>query len=105
MKPEVFDKTIIVWEGKPYMLLATQPGYTGNVCKECDLKELCMGAGYEYRFRELCCPDEGDAPYRFVENWNHIDLPFFEVIESQREYVAQPDESKFIQSDNEPKSE
>lgn len=101
MKAEVYDKTIIVWDGKPYMLQTTPTGYTGDVCQECDLKELCMGAGEEYRFRDLCCPDLGEAPYRFVENWNHIDLPFFEVIESQREYITPPDESKLIQGPEE----
>ena len=100
MKAEVYDKTIIVWNGTPYMLLTTPKGYSGDVCQECDLKEMCMGTGEEYRFRELCSPDEGEAPYRFVEDWNSIDIPFFEVIELQREYVTPPNESKLIQNED-----
>lgn len=101
MKAEVYDKTIIVWEGKPFTLQTTSLGYSGDVCQECDLKAMCMGTGEEYRFRELCSPDEGEAPYRFVENWNIIDIPFFEVIELQREYVTPPNESRLIQAKEE----
>lgn len=99
MKAEVYDKTIIVWEGKPYFLQPTPLGYVGDVCQDCQLKEWCMGAGEEYRFRELCSPDEGEAPYRFIEDWNSVDKPFIEVIESQVEYVATPSESRLIQSE------
>lgn len=99
MKPEVYDKTIIVWNGKPYFLQTTPLGYTGAVCHECQLKELCMGTGIEYRFKELCSPDEGEAPYRFIEDWDNVDKPFIEVIESQVEYVALPSESRLIQDE------
>lgn len=99
MKPEVYDKTIIVWNGKPYFLQTTPLGYTGDVCQDCQLKDMCMGTNEEYRFRELCSPDEGEAPYRFIEDWNNVDKPFIEVIESQVEYVAPPSESRLIQNE------
>lgn len=105
MKAEVYDKTIIVWDGRPFFLQTTPLGYSGDVCQDCQLKAMCMGAGEEYRFRELCSPDEGEAPYRFVEGWENVDMPFLEVIESQREYVTPPSEARLIQGDNEPKSE
>lgn len=105
MKAEVYDKTIIVWDGRPFFLQTTPLGYAGDVCQDCQLKDKCMGAGEEYRFRDLCSPDEGEAPYRFIEGWENVDMPFIEVIESQRVYVSPPSESRLIQSDNEPKSE
>lgn len=104
MKAEMYDKTIIVWDGRPYFLQTTPLGYKGDVCEKCALKDLCMGAGEEYRFRDLCCPDLGEAPYRFVEGWENVDMPFIEVIESQRVYIAPPSESRLIQSEDEPKS-
>jgi hypothetical protein len=99
MKPEVYDKTIIVWNGRPFFLQTTPLGYSGDVCQDCQLKEWCMGSGEEYRFRDLCSPDEGEAPYRFIEDWNNVDKPFIEVIESQVEYVAPPSESRLIQGE------
>ena len=99
MKAEVYDKTIIVWDGRPFFLQTTPLGYTGDVCQDCQLKEWCMGSGEEYRFRDLCSPDEGEAPYRFIEDWNNVDKPFIEVIESQVEYVALPSESRLIQAE------
>ena len=97
MKAEVYDKTIIVWDGRPYFLQTTPLGYVGDVC----LKDMCMGSGEEYRFRDLCSPDEGEAPYRFIDGWENVDMPFIEVIESQRVYVSPPDESRLIQSPEE----
>lgn len=99
MKAEMYDKTIIVWDGRPFFLQTTPLGYTGDVCEKCALKDLCMGAGEEYRFRDLCCPDLDEAPYRFVEGWENVDMPFIEVIESQRVYIAPPSESRLIQSE------
>lgn len=99
MNAEVYDKTIIVWDGRPYFLQTTPLGYVGDVCEKCALKDLCMGASEEYRFRDLCCPDLGEAPYRFVEGWENVDMPFLEVIESQRVYVSPPSESRLIQSE------
>lgn len=99
MNAEVYDKTIIVWDGRPYFLQTTPLGYKGDVCEKCDLKDLCMGTGEEYRFRDLCSPDLGEAPYRFLEGWENVDMPFLEVIESQRVYVSPPSESRLIQGE------
>lgn len=97
MKQEIYYKTVLIYEGIPYFLATTPKGYHGEVCKECDLRWLCMGIGEEYRFRDLCSPDDGEAPYRFVVDTESDDKTLIDIIMSQQVFNGMPKESKLIQ--------
>ncbi len=67
------SRTILVINGKPYRLVATEVPTSVCPCDMCDLRRLCAGQDDVLPLYPLCTPIGTKTSYFFMEDWDAID--------------------------------
>ena len=70
---EKYWPTVILVEGKPYVLTKQQTVTKNDPCTLCDLKEKCNADRIPVRFYPLCTSDNRDDGWYFAEDWSAYD--------------------------------
>lgn len=76
----MFWPTVILVEGKPYVLTKQQTVSKNDVCALCDLKKMCNADGIPVRFYPLCMSDKRDGEWYFAEDWSAYDKKVMEYL-------------------------
>lgn len=61
--------TILVINGKPYRLVATEKPISFCPCDMCDLSDLCAGKDDTLPLYPLCSPIRTKTSFFFMEDW------------------------------------
>lgn len=75
-----FWPTIVIVEGRPYVLTKLQTLYKNDPCAWCDLKTKCNAEGIPVRFFPLCMSDNRDDGWFFAEDWSVYDASVMEFL-------------------------
>lgn len=65
--------SVILHDGKPYLLKKLTRKGVNDPCSMCDLRGLCMGKRLELMFYDLCTSDGRDDGYYYEEDWSIYD--------------------------------
>lgn len=76
----MFWPTIVIVEGRPYVLTKQQTVTKNDPCAVCDLKSKCNADGMPVRFFPLCTADKRDDGWFFTEDWSIYDTPVMEFL-------------------------
>ncbi len=69
----MFWPTVIIVEGRPYVLTKQEIVTKNDPCAVCDLKSKCNADGIPVRFYPLCTADKRDDGWYFAEDWSVYD--------------------------------
>ena len=72
--------TVVIVEGRPYVLTKQQTVTKNDPCAICDLKSKCNVDGILVKFYPLCMSDERDDGWFFAEDWSIYDTPVMEFL-------------------------
>lgn len=76
----MFWPTVILVEGKPYVLTKQQTVFKNDPCAVCDLKRMYNADGIPVRFYPLCTADKRDDGWYFAEDWSAYDKLVMEYL-------------------------
>lgn len=79
----MFWPTIVIVEGRPYVLTKQQTIHKNDPCALCDLKSRCYADGFPVRFFPLCMSDKRDDGWFFAEDWSIYDKPVMEYLNKE----------------------
>lgn len=79
----MFWPTVIIVEGKPYVLTKQQTVTENDPCALCDLRSKCYADDFPVRFFPLCMSDDRDDGWFFVEDWSVYDTPVKEFLNDE----------------------
>ena len=65
--------SVILHNGRPYVLKKLTRKGVNDSCSMCDLRQLCMGMRDSARFFELCTSDGRDDGWYYEEDWSIYD--------------------------------
>lgn len=65
--------SVILHNGRPYVLKKLTRKGVNDPCSMCDLRQLCMGMRDSARFFELCTSDGRDDGWYYEEDWSIYD--------------------------------
>lgn len=65
--------SVILHNGRPYLLKKLTRKGVNDPCSMCDLRHLCMGMKDSARFFELCTSDGRDDGWYYEEDWSIYD--------------------------------
>lgn len=72
-KKDEYWPSVIIHNGRPYLLKKLTRKGVSDPCSMCDLRQLCMGTRNPTMFYDLCTSDgRGDA-YYYEEDWSIYD--------------------------------
>lgn len=65
--------SVILHNGRPYVLKKLTRKGVNDPCSMCDLRQLCIGKTFQLTFFELCCSDDRGEAYYYEEDWTIYD--------------------------------
>ena len=72
--------TLIIKEGRPYVLKKLESRGINNPCELCDLRIDCGYPEDLNDFISLCYSDDRDSSWYFEETWDVFDKPMWEYL-------------------------
>lgn len=78
--PEYYWPTIVINEGRPYVLKKLTRQGINNPCDVCDLRDLGRCADGQCRLTALCTADDRDESWYFEENWIIRNKPIYDFL-------------------------
>lgn len=79
----MFWPTVVIVEGRPYVLTKQQTIHKNDPCALCALKGKCNADDIPARFWTLCMSDKRDDGWYFAEDWSIVDQPIMEFLNSE----------------------
>lgn len=75
--------SVILHNGKPYVLKKLTRKGVNDPCSMCDLRQLCLSPSNRVKFYDLCTSEgRGDA-YYFEEDWSIYDKMIADFIDDR----------------------
>lgn len=65
--------SVILHNGRPYLLKKLTRKGVNDPCSMCDLRQLCMGTSYPPMLYDICCSDGRGDDYYYEEDWTIYD--------------------------------
>lgn len=65
--------SVILHNGRPYLLKKLTRKGVNDPCSMCDLRQLCMKTSYFPILYDLCCSDNRGNAYYYEEDWSIYD--------------------------------
>lgn len=65
--------SVILHNGKPYLLKKLTRKGVNDSCSMCDLHQLCWATSYAPALIDLCCLDGRGEAYYYEEDWSIYD--------------------------------
>ena len=72
--------SMILHNGRPYLLKKLTRKGVNDPCSMCDLRHLCMGTKDSARFFELCTSDGRDDGWYYEEDWSIVGMEIADFI-------------------------
>lgn len=78
--PEMYWPTILINEGRPYVLKKLTRQGINNPCDVCDLRDLGRCGNDNCHFTTLCTADDRDESWYFEEDWGIANKSVFDYL-------------------------
>lgn len=65
--------SVILHNGRPYLLKKLTRKGVNDPCSMCDLRQLCWASSYAPALIDLCCSDNRGEAYYYEEDWTIYD--------------------------------
>ncbi len=75
--------SVILHNGKPYLLKKLTRKGVNDPCSMCDLCHLCMSPSNKIQFIELCTSDGRDEAYYYEEDWSIYDKMIADFVDDR----------------------
>lgn len=75
--------SLIIVDGKPYLLKKLTRQGVNDPCSMCDLRSKCYYNLREPTLSELCCSDDRGRDWYYEEDWTIVDKPISEFVERE----------------------
>ncbi len=75
--------SVILHDGKPYLLKKLNRKGVNDPCSMCDLRQLCKGERGAYLFYDLCTSDDRGDGYYYEEDWSIYDKMISDFVDNR----------------------
>lgn len=75
--------SVILHNGRPYLLKKLSRKGVNDPCSMCDLRQLCMGTRNPTMFYDLCTSDGRGDNYYYEEDWSIYDKMIADFIDDR----------------------
>lgn len=82
-KQNEYWPSVIIHNGKPYVLKKMTRKDVNHPCALCDLSYMCTGVSVTANFYELCTSDERGDNYYYEEDWSIYDKMIADFVDTK----------------------
>lgn len=75
--------SVILHNGRPYLLKKLTRKGVNDPCSMCDLRQLCMGTRNPTMFYDLCTSDGRGDNYYYKEDWTIYDKTIADFVDDR----------------------
>ena len=75
--------SVILHNGKPYLLKKLTRKGVNDPCSMCDLHQLCQSPSYPIKFVNLCTADDRGDAYYYEEDWSIYDKTIADFVDGR----------------------
>lgn len=75
--------SVILHDGKPYLLKKLHRKGVNDPCSMCDLRWMCMGENSASFFYDLCTSDGRGDSYYYEEDWSIYDKMISDFVDNR----------------------